>query len=69
MCFQMSKKKEVQKKRDNDQIRTVLRARRFTGEETLQMGLDLSYVALRAAGKRTPEMERWIDYKKETKKK
>jgi len=69
MCFHVSKKKEVQERRDRDQIRTALRARRFTGEETLQMGLDLSNAALRAAGARTPEMDRWIDYKKETKKK
>ncbi|MHA1637034.1 MAG: hypothetical protein ACTSUB_03365 [Candidatus Thorarchaeota archaeon] len=53
----MSKKKEVQDRRDRDQIITALRARDFTGEETLQMGLDLSNIALEAAGERQNEKD------------
>ena len=60
----MSKKKEVKGRRDRDQIITALRARKFTGIETLQMGFDLTDTALRSAGARTREMDRWIDYKK-----
>lgn len=57
MCFQMSKKKEVQERRDRDQIITALRARRFTGIETLQMGLDLTNIALEVAGERQHEKD------------
>ena len=53
----MSKKKEVQERRDRDQIITALRARRFTGIETLQMGLDLTNIALEVAGERQHEKD------------
>ena len=51
----MSKKKEVKDRRDRDQRITALRARKFTGVETLQMGLDLTNIALKAAGERQRE--------------
>jgi len=57
MCFHMSKKKEVRDRRDRDQIITALRARKFTGIETLQMGLDLTNIALKAAGERLREKD------------
>jgi len=53
----MSKKKEVRDRRDRDQIITALRARKFTGIETLQMGLDLTNIALKAAGERLREKD------------
>ncbi len=41
---------QVKLRRDHDQIRTAMQARRFTGLETLLMGLKLSALALRVAG-------------------
>jgi hypothetical protein len=41
---------QVKRRRDLDQIRTALMARRFSGLETLLMGLKLSAMALRVAG-------------------
>ena len=38
----------VKSRRDREQVRAGVRARRFSGSETLQMGLDLSDFALRA---------------------
>ena len=52
VVISMPSPKEVQERRDRDQIRTAIRARKFTGLETLQMGIDLSNIALRAAGAR-----------------
>jgi hypothetical protein len=43
---------QVKRRRDLDQIRTAIEARRYTGLETLIMGLKLSAVALRIAGER-----------------
>jgi hypothetical protein len=43
---------QVKKRRDLDQIRTAKEARRFSGLETLIMGLKLSALALRIAGER-----------------
>ena len=43
---------QVKLRRDLDQIRIAKHARRFTGLETLLMGLKLSALALRIAGKR-----------------
>lgn len=42
----------VKLRRDLDQIRTAVQARRFSGLETLLMGLKLSALALRVAGGR-----------------
>jgi hypothetical protein len=42
--------RQVRKRRDLDQIRSAIYARRFSGEETLLMGLKLSALALRIAG-------------------
>ena len=42
----------VKLRRDLDQIRTAVQARRFSGLETLIMGLKLSAMALRVAGER-----------------
>ena len=42
----------VKRRRDLDQIRTAIEARRYTGLETLVMGLKLSALALRIAGER-----------------
>jgi len=41
---------QVRHRRDLDQIRTAIEARRFSGPETLLMGLQLSALALRIAG-------------------
>ena len=41
---------QVKVRRDFDQIRTAVEARRFSGLETLIMGLKLSAMALRVAG-------------------
>ncbi|MFQ5832983.1 MAG: hypothetical protein ACE5H4_09795 [Candidatus Thorarchaeota archaeon] len=43
---------QVKHRRDLDQIRTAMQARRFSGLETLLMGLELSAMALRVAGDR-----------------
>jgi hypothetical protein len=43
---------QVKHRRDLDQIRTAIEARRYTGLETLIMGLKLSALALRIAGER-----------------
>ena len=56
-CFYMAKKKEVKDRRYRDQIITALRARKFTGIETLQMGFDLTNIALKAAGERQREKD------------
>jgi hypothetical protein len=49
----MSTQKDlVRKRRDREQILTAIRARRFTGLETLSMGLELSKVALETVGAR-----------------
>jgi hypothetical protein len=41
---------QVKHRRDLDQIRTAIEARKYTGLETLIMGLKLSALALRIAG-------------------
>ncbi len=41
---------QVRHRRDLDQVRTAIEARRYTGLETLIMGLKLSALALRIAG-------------------
>ncbi len=52
-CGYMSSQKDlVRKRRDKDQILTAIRARRFTGLETLIIGLELSKTALEAVGAR-----------------
>ncbi len=43
---------QVKIRRNRDQIRTAIQARRFSGIETLIMGLKLSALALRVAGAR-----------------
>ena len=43
---------QVKLRRDLDQIQTAIEARRYTGLETLIMGLKLSALALRIAGDR-----------------
>jgi len=43
---------QVKARRDLDQIRTAIEARKYTGLETLIMGLKLSALALRIAGDR-----------------
>jgi len=43
---------QVKHRRDLDQIRTAIEARKYTGIETLVMGLKLSALALRIAGDR-----------------
>jgi len=43
---------QVKHRRDLDQIRTAIEARKYTGLETLIMGLKLSALALRIAGDR-----------------
>ena len=43
---------QVKRRRDLDQVRTAIEARRYTGLETLIMGLKLSALALRIAGER-----------------
>lgn len=43
---------KVKHRRDLDQIRTAIHARRFTGLDTLLMGLKLSALALRIAGEK-----------------
>lgn len=43
---------QVRRRRDLDQVRTAIEARRYTGRETLIMGLKLSTMALRIAGGR-----------------
>ena len=43
---------QVKLRRDLDQIRTAEQARRFSGLETLIMGLKLSAMALRIAGEK-----------------
>jgi hypothetical protein len=43
---------QVKRRRDLDQVRTAIEARRYTGRETLIMGLKLSALALRIAGGR-----------------
>ncbi len=47
-----SVKEQVHKRRDTDQILTAKRARRFTGLETLTLGLKMSNLALQTAGVR-----------------
>lgn len=41
---------QARKRRDLNQIQSAIHARRFSGEETLLMGLKLSALALRIAG-------------------
>jgi hypothetical protein len=48
-------KEQVRKRRDEEQIMTAIRARRFTGLETLTMGLKMSNLALKIAGARKYE--------------
>lgn len=43
---------QVRRRRDLEQVRTAIEARRYTGLETLIMGLKLSALALRIAGER-----------------
>lgn len=43
---------KVKIRRDLDQVRTALQAKRFSGLDTLLMGLKLSALALRVAGER-----------------
>ncbi|MHA2020263.1 MAG: hypothetical protein ACW98J_06990 [Candidatus Thorarchaeota archaeon] len=43
---------KVKHRRDLDQVRTAIEARRYSGLETLIMGLRLSALALRIAGER-----------------
>lgn len=43
---------QVKIRRNRDQIRTAIQAHRFSGIETLIMGLKLSALALRVAGAR-----------------
>lgn len=43
---------QVKRRRDLDQVRTAIEARRYTGLETLIMGLKLSALALRIANER-----------------
>jgi hypothetical protein len=43
---------QVKRRRNLDQVRTAIEARRYTGLETLIMGLKLSALALRIAGER-----------------
>ena len=43
---------KVKLRRDLDQVRTAIEARRFSGLETLIMGLKLSALAIRIAGER-----------------
>jgi hypothetical protein len=47
-----SVKERVRKRRNREQIMTAIRARRFTGLETLAMGLKMSNLALKLAGSR-----------------
>ena len=47
-----SVKEQVRLRRDLDQVRTAIEAKRYTGLETLIMGLNLSALALRIAGKK-----------------
>ena len=47
-----SVKEQVRERRDREQIMTAIRARRFTGLETLAMGLKMSNLALKLAGSR-----------------
>ena len=46
---------QVKRRRDLDQVRTAIEARRNTGLETLIIGLKLSAMALRIAGDRQME--------------
>ncbi|MGY5874967.1 MAG: hypothetical protein RTU30_04410 [Candidatus Thorarchaeota archaeon] len=48
----MTKRDEVRVRRDKDQVLTAIRARRFSGNDTLQMGLDLSNLALKVVGEK-----------------
>ncbi len=43
---------QVRRRRDLEQVRTAIEARRYTGLETLIMGLKLSALALQIAGER-----------------
>ncbi|MGD9396630.1 MAG: hypothetical protein PVJ05_09405 [Candidatus Thorarchaeota archaeon] len=43
---------KVKLRRDRDQVRTAIEARRYSGLETLVMGLKLSALAIRVAGER-----------------
>jgi len=43
---------KIKLRRDLDQVRTAIEARRFSGLETLIMGLKLSALAIRIAGER-----------------
>jgi hypothetical protein len=43
---------QVKHRRDLDQIKTAIEARKYTGLDTLIMGLELSALALRLAGGR-----------------
>ncbi|MDF1538802.1 MAG: hypothetical protein P1Q69_07860 [Candidatus Thorarchaeota archaeon] len=45
-------KEQVQERRDKEQIATAMRARKFTGEETLLLGLKMSNLVLKSAGVR-----------------
>ena len=48
-----SQKDLVRKRRNKEQILTAIRARGFTGLETLIMGLELSKIALDTVGARS----------------
>jgi hypothetical protein len=50
-----SVKEQVRKRRDREHIITALRARRFTGLETLILGLKMTNFALKIAGERKHE--------------
>ncbi len=43
---------QVKHRRDIDQVKTAIEARRYSGIETLLMGLKLSALAIRVAGER-----------------
>ncbi|MHA1961518.1 MAG: hypothetical protein ACW99U_14950 [Candidatus Thorarchaeota archaeon] len=48
----MAKPDEVKIRRDKDQVLTAIRAKRFSGNDTLQMGLNLSNLVLKVAGEK-----------------
>lgn len=53
-----SRTEEVRRRRDREQIATAVRARRFSGEETMSLGLELSSLALRIAGGHSDKLVR-----------
>ncbi len=48
-------KEAVRRRRDREQALTAIRARQFTGLQTLKMGLELSALAAKIAGARGRE--------------